>query len=222
MNRKDEMNYLHRQKAWTLREIAEYFHISHQRVSQVIGKSNSARRNISESKIIPENSSDLSVREIQDIVFQDLKSPVRMYINKKIAGIHHHVYGGNLESGISGENAVSEILGNNGIENTLMPFGHHFDILVKDVKIDVKTAATTSNLNKHYNNEYYRFRIRKQEKSDCDFFIFYIFTNDIWIVPFMDLPDVEMVYIPVVVKKKSSINWNKYLNRFDLLQEPQP
>lgn len=214
--RRNEMSLLHRQQGWSMQKIADKFGVSRERVRQIIGSSNGARRELAskfEYKPNPNMTKKEMLRDIRQS-FLPIKSVARDLIGK----IHHAVSGnGTVYKGNSGEMAVSEKLNSLGISNQLMPLHHPFDILVKgSVKVDVKTAT------KKWKG-YYRFHIRKAEKSDCDFFIFYSMEDDIfWVIPFSLLPKVQIAYIRAEKKRGRAKNSNldeleKYKDRFDLL-----
>jgi hypothetical protein len=130
----------------------------------------------------------------------------------------------NFAKGKDGEIFVSGILSKNGIENTLMPTGHPFDILCGNGKrIDVKYSPTECRLNRFLRSPQYRFHVRKNARDKTDFYICVTAEKSIFIIPSRDVPS-QMDHIifcyPMLTRKKRG-KWLKYLNAFDLLKQEQ-
>jgi hypothetical protein len=213
----EDLRYIH---AWTLSEIAKKYKISRERVRQIVG-SGISRRDISENVRLPQDPS-LTSSELVSIARKILPKISISVLRKKIASQHHAVSGENC--GDDGELNVNKKLDSVGIKNKLMPFGSPYDIITnRGIRIDVKTSKKLTKDPKGI-SEYYRFRISKDTKSECDFFIFYAINDErYWIIPFDVLPKTESIYIRKTADGISWKNalykeWNKYENRFDLLE----
>lgn len=224
MDRKQEMTVLHFEQGWTMQQIADIFGISRERVRQIIGNSNDARRKLTE-KILLQDMENKTTSEIKDSVFDKIRRPIVKVLDEKIA-LQHHLpdrtgRSTGLINGINAENNVANILQVNGFNVELMPFGHPFDLLVNGKKVDVKYSSSLS-MPPRGKTPFYRFAIRKNIKpNSCDFFIFSVFdSNKLWIIPNSKLPNVNMVYITKNLSHhswKQSKRWDEYINRFELL-----
>ncbi len=223
--RNEVIKKLHFESGHTLEYIGGLYSISRERIRQIIGGSKNARKKLVE-KLLPQNT-PLTKRELREFVTSKHPGIKETLVDNCARNIHHGVEGDSAPSrGEKGERVVFNKLVSLGINSELMPFGHPFDILANGKRVDVKTCEKSSSISKRGKSKYYRFGIRKNKKLECDFFIFYVVPMDMFLViPIDDLPNVQTAYFrdetssPRKWRKSNMLDIEKYVNRFDLLQE---
>jgi hypothetical protein len=149
---------------WTLQEIATKYGISRERVRQMVGNSGAGYRQ-RKIKAYVVNNKDKTNREIS------LELGVtKGYLGRYRHDHRHAIDGGNLEMGARWEEIVSKILIDHGINNTLMPHHHEFDILLENGKrVDVKAASRTMKPPSSKCYPFYSFGTKKPERGNyCD------------------------------------------------------
>lgn len=217
IEREAEMRKMRYTLGYTMQQIADTYGVSRERVRQIVGNSPDIRKILSEG-FVPDASK--TAQENMNAALRALGKPCKRAIRRVVASTHHAIKGGRAEEGEAGEQETYAWLRGNGIENQLMPLGHEYDILVGDIRIDVKS---TSKMWKPPRNKtgYYVFRIRKNEKDECDFFVCHVMgTTHYWIIPSTVLPAVEKIYIafPKSARAwKNSADYSEFYNRLDLL-----
>lgn len=199
----------------TLEDIGNIYHISRERVRQIIGNtgvyfiSNIARR-------IHVDSS-MTVKDLDGLLY----GRGRKILRDKLKKIHHAISGGAGKDGQEIEWLVSEKLKSIGLENELMPLRHPFDIQLKNgIRIDVKATWTKSITSPFQKNEMYRFGVKKKRKAGaCDFYICYIAPHNVFfVIPEKEVNLSNFLYISYPEPKRSWSKWQDYENRFDLLR----
>lgn len=218
-SRAAEMVRLRFEESKTLQEIANVYGISRERVRQIIGNSGSGyklRRNRKKILSHPELTND-ELSEYTGISVNVIST------HRAMAGQRHTIKdGGHLKSGTEGEIIVSDKLRELGIEHKLMGHMHKFDIILKNGKrIDVKTADSAIKPPSQHGGAYYNFRItkfRSGQESYADFFILLIKPeNKFYVIPENEIAK-SYLRITQSPLKKEKLKYDKYINRFDLLQ----
>jgi hypothetical protein len=132
--------------------------------------------------------------------------------------------GSPADKGEIAERKISILLADMGIENTLMPTGYSYDILVQGhTRVDVKSAnPLTHPKNPRTIHPQYEFQVRDAHKrQDVDFYVLLTAdTNDAFIVPVDKVPGSQTHIIfcwPGPRQHSSGSNWQQYHNRWDLI-----
>lgn len=215
---RSELIRLRFENGLTLQEIGDKFKVSRERVRQVIG--NTGRHFRSEwtfrhrNILVNENTTKQGIKNIKG---------VKSVLYKKLRSIHHRVDGDNTSRlGNETESLVHDRLVEMGIDNTLMPLRHPFDMIItKSGKtVDVKGSYSRRYTSPRQKSPMYSFHVRKDKKGDyCDFFIFYIEeTDSILVIPNNEIGYVQNVYVTWPPSKRGWSKWKNFHNRFDLLE----
>lgn len=212
-----------RESGMSLQEIGDHYHISRERIRQIIGTRHKEKyRNTKFERIVKivESNPGKSAADIGTIVgckhgavYSAMKKaglPIRFLTEEEES---------NRAQGMRIENIVSEKLKRMGIENTQMGTLHPFDILLSDGKrVDVKSSATPIKPpSSRYG--YYVFDTRQKKKgSYCDFFILVVHeTMDMYIIP---APQAPAGQIRIASPRKKKSKFDKFLNNYDLMKTP--
>lgn len=220
------MYKLRYEQGYTLQEISDMFSISRERIRQIIGNSGKDfitkfNQSVAETIDITKNSSFSSI--VDDVAKSDIRvrpSALLKALQPKLSSTHHKMDGGNAETGEIGEREVSDKLTSIGIQNTLMPAGHPFDILLDGgIKIDVKSATVDRFYNKKAIHKTFKFQVQKSMGDKyCDFFVCLVVPfHAMFVIPWELVQGKTSLYLTYPVPQR---NWSwiyQYESRFDLL-----
>jgi predicted DNA-binding protein YlxM (UPF0122 family) len=207
-------------EGYTLQEIGDQYGVSRERVRQIV----QSKEYINGSDVRKKRAVDLygnvsgmpKRKQIERAKTLRMSVSVVKLLRK---GKRTKIEGGWGKKGQEIEEMISDLLTSQGVNNTLMPCGHPFDILTSDGKrIDVKGNYTYFSEDRV--SPMYKIKIRKRMKgSFCDFFILYIAQkNDIYVIPDNAISGVDFMYISCPSVYKTYPRWEQYKNRFDLLK----
>lgn len=226
--RNQEMWRLRFVEGWKLREIGKWAGISRQRVQQIIGDSGkdflsiwTQRKIDSGSYVLPKNVEELD----------DLKGAKRVW--QKEWGRHRHrAKGGPAKFGQDYEEAASQILSENGIENKLMNYRCPYDIDCSGIRVDVKVTTHDVSKIKSQNCQYPTFQLPEMKSGkDCDFFFVFIPDNEevsgftYFVIPskeFHHLAHGSRPRIPWRPVSQKPSKWHTYHKRIDLIKKSLP
>lgn len=223
MNRKDQMIQMRRNGA-TLQEIGDAYGISRERVRQIIGDVKVNRMDIRAGIVrkFAEMEPDLNVTEIARYTGTN-----EAFVRRVLGNARMPVTEGDTApyKGYEVECRVSKMLTDLGIENTLMPYNHPFDMLLADGrKVEVKSSYAPMHPPSQH-SPFYSFHVRKDKKGDyADFFLFVVASdNNIYVVPNADLPaKADTIRIQALEDDKRqrihATKYDKYLNNFELMK----
>ncbi len=208
-------------------EIGQYFHISRERVRQLIGNTGKLfRKNWTIAKI---NSGDINLADMTRSEVKELPGLTSEWLRRFEKTRHRIKTGGYAKRGHDFEDRASKILSDAGINNKLMSFRHPFDILIDGrIKVDVKSVFVSASKypSQKCVSPAYAISNLKSGK-DCDFFFAFVpdptepsgFTY--FVIPSFEAFDyastskIRIVW-PVLGQKFSK--WEKYHKRLDLLK----
>jgi hypothetical protein len=214
-----EMKRLYFEELWTSNQIAEKYSVSVTRVRQIVGPNRgmggtAARRNSIISiarKAIDKTSTELAKS------FGLSRETISAYRK----GLRVVIKGGSAGTGYSFESAVSKKLNEWGIEHSLMPNNHPFDIQTKDGgRLDVKARTVSENSSRE--TPMYNFNLNQKKRGRyADFFILVISNgkNDFFVIPASETKlntPIRFCWPPA--NKGAESKWLQYHNRFDLLK----
>lgn len=207
--RKNNMIHLRFKEKRSLREISEIYHISRERVRQIIG--NTGTGIISErQKEIVKNNPTLTNRELSKMM---KISPQGVTQYRK--GIRHAVERNcSVGIGYKYEEFVSKKFIEMGIENKLMPNHSPFDMLLNNgLKIEIKYRSRP-----HKDSSgYLRYAVTKSKRKIMPDFYVIVIKEDLYIIP-MDFCGSE-ISIPVEPIYNRSNKWESVKNNFSLLSK---
>jgi hypothetical protein len=201
-------------KMWSLERIATKYGISRERVRQIIG--NSGHLVQSRQRRIYEENKHLSNSRLSDAMGVVIGS-LYHYRSGERHEIDEGGKGGGQKAGAEMEDLVSKKLHSIGIDNTLMPHQHPFDILLQNGKrVDVKSTDPAAISR---NSPIYSFTTGTYRKGNyCDFLILVLRdVTEYFVVPIDDAKGIIRFCWPETSFGKKS-KWLRYHNRFDLLK----
>lgn len=215
--REEEMIMMRFEKRMTLQEIGDTFGISRERVRQIVGNSDrrhlAAERIRDEVKSVPEltNSEISSVLGISTATVSKLRHGQRYAIDNDDCS---------LAIGVQKENEYAKKLSEMGMEVELMPYGEKFDAIVNGHRVDFKFCATP-NVPAGSVNPSWRFNTKNNSRKNCDFYFCITANDDVFIIPSDKIPQkMNQLVFSYPAKHQSTGKWQKFLNRYDLLEAP--
>lgn len=215
-----EIMRLRYESGLTYKEIGSIYNISRQRVQQITtergGDGGQVFYNIRKRKI---ESADKKLTN-QDIAQQYGVSVLT--VSKHRYG--WHVIGGSHSAGTGNfwEGWVADLLLKRGFAADLQSLGSYFDILVNsNIKVDVKSSNPLfcPSMKGKAINPRYSFVIRKNiNREPVDFYICVaIDVQDVFIIPYSCTPNWSHIQFSWPTKRPEIGKYQKYHNRFDLL-----
>jgi len=224
MNRTAMMYKMRQDEKKTLREIAEIFGVSKQRIQQILGNT----EHIREERIQQRDGdirkcsldmSDVEVSEFMDVSL-DIVKRARKGLRRKIDGMG----GSNLEIGEQAQSMMSVRLAEMGFDNELMPRHHAFSIrLFNGNRLNVKKATLV-----HPPSSPYPFFSVGAPNKDSDYLIvvgYFDGEEYVYVVPteiairhsYMSRIRLCPFAGSSMSKRGHSRIFDEYINRFDLL-----
>lgn len=221
----DDLKHMRFVELKSLHEIAKKYHISKNKIIQLIGKT----PHIQHQRTARINK---YIQEAIDKTNQELADELGLsttYISQQRNEKRHAINGGSAEVGAFWEDWFGNILVSQGFKVEMMPYRHPFDILVNDVvRIDTKSAITEFNppsfhrkcVNKSWGCSW-RFKIHGFYEDNCDIYACIIAqTKDIFIIPKFALIEKQFKSKQIILQWPYR-NYSKYArfhNNFDLIR----
>lgn len=212
--RNREIQRLRIEEFWTLKMLSDKFGISRERarvISKVTGRDFVKKLH---TRIL-ESNHELTNSEMAE-KFGVSESTVMKYRKKR-----HAIEDCEAKKGSEIEEFVSQQLTKMGIKNELMPNHHPFDILLENgFRIDVKSTYVTAAHSVISKSRRFFLHIEKRGHY-ADFFILVLRdTKEMFVVPFDEVPKngtaISFCW-PKEIRRGRVSRWEKFLNRFDLL-----
>lgn len=173
--RKNNMIHLRFKEKRSLREISEIYHISRERVRQIIGNTGTGIITKRRRKEILEDITSTN-KELAEKLHLTIN-----YISHYRKGIRHQVeLNSPIGKGFMCEEWVSKKLTEHEISHTLLPNSSAYDILLSNgIKIDVKCRE-----HPHKDSQgYWRYTVDKRKKKTMPDFYAIVIKEDIYFVP---------------------------------------
>ena len=134
--------------------------------------------------------------------------------------MRHAIAGGVAEDAARWEEWASRELLSNGIDNVLMPHGHHFDILVDgNVRIDVKHTESPFRTNDRKSDLWCFNVMDGAKRDDCDYYLLIIVPiKEVFIIPSHKIPaEQRQLFFSYPTDQPHKPYWQSYKDRWDLI-----
>lgn len=210
-----EINDLRFVQGKTLREIAQIFGVSKQRIGQIIGNTGfvAAEKN----KEFIQSNPELTNKEISSLLNLS-RSAISNYRAKKRHAIENK---GTAGKGAKWEEWTAQLLKQKGYYPELLNYGAPYDILLNGkIRIDVKSTDREWWL-PGAKNPIMKFNVGKNKRQKCDFYFCVIINSlNYFIIPSIKVPDqMAQLQFSWPTGRCLQSNWQQYHKRWDLIDE---
>ena len=207
-------------KFWTLQKIGDKYGISRQRVAQILG--NTGRGYASAQKeLLVSGKEELTNNQVAKETGLHPRT-IQYYRKNK----RYKIDGDEKTPVVVGRKAEDwaiQLLKSKGFEVEGMPHRHPYDLEVNGWRVDVKYAGRLSpppSLVGRIVSQHWTFHVGKTYDDKCDFYFLITEEEDIFIVPAKAIKTgTESIRFCYPSKRPSLGKYQKYLNRYDLLEQ---
>lgn len=210
-----EINDLRFVQGKTLREIAQIFGVSKQRIGQLIGNTGfvatEKRREFIQSNI------ELTNKELSNLLNLS-HSAISSYRGNQRHAVENK---GAVGKGNKWEEWTAQLLKQKGYYPELLNYRAPYDILLNGkIRIDVKATDSECWL-PGAKNPIMKFNVGKNKRQNCDFYFCVIINSlNYFIIPSIKVPEqMEQLQFSWPTSRCLQSNWQQYYKRWDLIDE---